>query len=100
MAFNFPYTCPDIDDNLEQFKEYISDNLVDLVDELCPLFDGASKDDLIKQYTSTIYSDLETKFEEVRQTNSELRDEAESQIDALIEEISELKNKIDELNLE
>lgn len=100
MAFNFPYTCPDIDDNIGQFKEYIKDNLNELVAELCPLFDGTSKDNLIKHYISNIYSDLEIKFEEVRQTNSELRDEAEAQIDVLIEEISELKNKIDELNLE
>lgn len=90
--FNYGWTCPDIDKQIDIFKSDLSNRLDELIGELSPKFAETStfiqyREDWLK----TIYGDAENCFEEVRTCNSDIRDAAEKQIQDLIDELEEEK---------
>lgn len=95
-SFDYKHTCPDIDKEISNFKQSLSDNLLDLISELNPMFYNTHGGrEYRESWESTIYDSAEDCFESVRKTNEDMRKEAEHQIENLVEELEEserLKN--------
>jgi polyhydroxyalkanoate synthesis regulator phasin len=91
-SFDYKHTCPDIDLQIRYFKENLSDNLIDLISELNPMFAGTDKEKEYRDsWVNIIYDSAENCFEGVRKTNEDMRKEAEYQIENLIEELEEAR---------
>jgi len=87
MGLDYKYTCPDIDNSINKFKDDISNYLSDMIDDCSPMLKGKQKDIFIKSYTRYIYKSLETNFEFVRLLNKDLREEANIQINNMKSEL-------------
>jgi len=91
-SFDYKHTCPDIDLQIRYFKEVLSDKLVDLISELNPMFAETNKEREYREgWVESIYDSAENCFEKVRETNQDMRKEAEYQIENLIEELEEAR---------
>jgi len=88
MSFNFPYTCPEIDVQVEYFKDSILDHIQHFVD-----LDSLSNDQL-RRMKRNIYEDFQSYYEDVRDTNVRMRTAAEDQLDSKDEEINDLVSQI------
>jgi hypothetical protein len=91
-SFDYRYTCPEIDKEIDNFKESLSDHLIDLISELNPMFAETNKEQKYREdWVKIIYDSVEGCFEGVRRANEDMRKEAESQIENLTEELEEAK---------
>jgi len=97
MAFDYHYTCPEIDKNISYAKGSIEDTISNLVEECCPLLEGDPKQRFVKGWADSLYDSLENIFEDVRETNVKIRAEAERQINYLEDDINDRDIKISEL---
>lgn len=100
MGFNFSNTCPKIDTNIMDFKMEIEDVVDEIIEEIVPILEGDQRKEIINRYKDSIYSLLEDAFENVRETNSDMRGEAEHQIEELEDEIQYKHQHIQELEEE
>ena len=99
--FYYSWTCPEIDKNIQIFRETISDHLDDLINELSPLFyNTPAKVEYRKDWENLIYNSTENIFENVRKCNSDMRDEADRVVKELMEERDEYKRLSEEWNRE
>ena len=94
VGFDYPNTCPKIDKAINSAKSEIYKFLDDLLDEACPLLSRVTRGELADGYTSALYGALEDIFEDTRSTNEDMRKEADSQIEALKDEISNLEHEL------
>ncbi len=93
--FEYPYTCPDINRHINTFKDKMSDYVDEIIDDLSPLFARtkeamAYREDCLRE----IYEFAEDCFEKTRDTNLDMRREAERQIQRLSEELEEANSKL------
>ena len=111
--FDYPYTCPTIDSGLESVKSEIESKLEDVLTEYRDNSEGNEEDQvlingLVSEHADILYDEIANSFEEVRTSNSDMRDEAEKQLkeledefDTIVEEkedsILELEARIQEL---
>lgn len=96
-SFDFPHTCPKIDKAIAEAKLTIKYYLKDYINDLCPYISEEKATELSNHWGETIYNDISDCFENVRKTNEDMRKEADSQIDRLLDEISGLNEQIKEL---
>ena len=94
VGFDYPNTCPKIDKAISSAKSEIYKFLDDLLDEACPLLSRGTRVELADGYTSALYGALEEIFEITRSTNEDMRREADSQIESLKNEISDLEYEL------
>ena len=93
-TFSYPYTCPDIDRNIESFQDSLESLLNDLSNELNPLFYNSPEyKDFIWSYKNDIYRIAEPIFENVRDCNSTMRDEIDKHEKELFDRIEELEEE-------
>lgn len=97
MGLDFSHTCPKIDKEIDRVKSTIEDHLEDYIKQLCPLMSMDTVYELRSQWTKEMYDNIESAFETVRETNEEMRKQADYQIDRLESEIDDLKLEIKEL---
>jgi chromosome segregation ATPase len=100
MGLDFSYTCPKIDKEIDRVKSTIEDHLEDYIKQLCPLMSMETVYELRSQWTKEMYDNLESVIETVRETNQDMRSQAEKQINQLNDEVSELKEEISTLQRE
>ena len=100
MGLDYGNTCPDIDKQIKYFKESLEDYLRDLVDECCPLLGGEDLNIFVKKWTNAIFGEAEPIFEKIRSTNSDMRKEADKQIEALKKDLDLAHDQISELRYE
>jgi len=98
MSFNYGYTCPNIDKEIEAAKQNIRDNIEEIVEECCPLLTDDPLAQFASRWADEIYNGIESCFEIVRETNENMRTEAERQIGNLEDEIAELKGELEATN--
>ena len=55
------------------------------------------RQNLVEQYTKDLYEKLEDAFEETRSTNVDMREEADSQIKVLKDQVSDLEHQLKQL---
>lgn len=99
MRFDYPHTCSDINEYIHRFKLNIERHLSDMFNECDTSLEVEEEDRLIELYADRIYSDFEYSFENVRDTNKDMRDKAEEQIAGLertIERLEETVVKLEE----
>src|SRR5690606_29284319 len=91
-TFDYKHTCPQIDKFIDQFQAELSNHLDDLIIQICPILQGTSQlREIREDFETAIYNSAEPCFEGVRETNQEMRKEAEYQIEDLIDEVEEHK---------
>ena len=95
--FDYGYTCPDINKEISNFKSALSDRLDEIIEELCPIITATDTGRIWRtNWEQTIYNDAESCFENVRDCNSNIRDEAERQINAVADERDEYRKLYEE----
>ena len=93
-TFSYPYTCPDIDRNIESFKDSLELLLNHLSSDLNPLFYNSPEyKDFILSYKNEVYKIAEPIFENVRDCNSTMRDEIDKHEKELFDRIEELEEE-------
>jgi len=111
MGVEYGFTCPIIDDSIQEVKKEIKQAIEDLLSDVAPRWDGDSLYDAIDEFADNFMSILEPEFEAVRSCNIGLRESANNTIhnleqdlydskiltDNLSEQIQELENTIDQL---
>lgn len=97
IGLKFRYTCPEIDREINRVKDTIQCHFEANIEQLCPLMDEETIRFLSDKWTNELYSDIESAFETVRDTNSSMRDCAETQISELETKVEQMESKIDEL---
>ena len=94
MGFDYKWTCPQIDKNIQTAKNEIDSFLDSFLEDALPLLPLNIRRDIVEQKTSELYGLLEPIFEETRDTNEDMRNEASKQIDMLEEELQDAKEEI------
>ena len=97
MGFNYENTCPKIDKAIDEAKNIIIDYLKEYIMDLCPYIPQDKADDLSKTWGNHVYNEISGAFETVRETNADMRMEADYQIDELESEIERLKSELEKL---
>lgn len=95
--FKFNYTCPIIDEYLDEISTFNTDAVNTLIDEICPLIDEEQKDELVSAFIADIQDNLSVAFEEVRDSNSEMREAAEEQLIDMANEMDDVQAELGEL---
>lgn len=100
MGFEYNYTCPEIDKEINSAKDKIKDNLILMLEVSCPLLKGYDLDVFVDNWTHGIYADLSECFESVRKTNEDMRIQAEKQIESLESSLEDAEDTIQQLELD
>jgi len=94
MGFNYDYTCPLINENIEELKKemriILSNNLL----EHYRLLSNTKEEQFIRDSINEIYGKFEFFFERVRASNIQLRQEAEEQIESIESDLENAQEEI------
>ena len=96
MGLDYSHTCPDINRAINEAKDTISSHIEDIVNQCSPLLEGDPLQDYVKSWTESLYGEIKDCFEVTRKTNEDMREEADRQIDDLVDEVDSLKDEINE----
>ena len=97
MGFNYLYTCPKIDKAIDEAKSTIVSCLNDYIMDLCPYIPKEKVNELSETWGNHLYNEISGAFETVRETNEDMRRDAEYQIGRLESELDDLHSEIKEL---
>tara|TARA_R110002020_G_scaffold279976_3_gene495769 strand:- start:1178 stop:1537 length:360 start_codon:yes stop_codon:yes gene_type:complete len=97
MSFDYPWTCPLIDSQLDNIKDSLYTGMSDLLSNI-DSFDGEDIDQYLKPYMDYTYESLLESYEVVRTSNEDIRKAAESSIERLEEELELKEGEIEGLN--
>lgn len=107
MPLDFGSTCPDIDRTISNLKDIIASAFYDICSDISTYLDSDKQQSLADDYTEALANDILDSFEQVRTTNEEMRDAANSQIgnleDTIVDlsaELEDLKNYVTTLEIE
>jgi hypothetical protein len=92
-SFDFPHTCPKIDKAIDACRGTLMEYLYEYIEKLSPLIPSDEVSRLSNDWSHDMYKAISDCFESVRETNEEMRDEANRQIAALEDEIVTLKEE-------
>lgn len=98
MGFSYRYTCPIIDDNINEFRDTVEDFLKDVIHQCSPLVSDIDLDKKAEEYEEDLYNMVEKYFENLRACNSDMRDEADEQIENVENEVEEKEEQIRDLD--
>lgn len=102
MSFKYPYTCPIVDNGIATLETLIKDNLSDVLGEILPDLPGVDYSEYLintaDSFWKSIESDATECYEQVRQSNSDIRDAASDQINDIQSSSESFEQEIDELN--
>jgi hypothetical protein len=99
-TLDHPWTCPNIDRNIEEAKGAIYDFLDEMLTEVCPMFGGDDKINYLIYNTDILHEQIQGCMEEVRESNAEIRESAENQLAHMEEELEDAKWTIECLEKE
>jgi chromosome segregation ATPase len=108
MGFDFNWTCPQIDRMIDEIQGDLEDMICDILQEASPLIPDTEVRKIAKEYAKKYYlSTYEDLIEKIRETNVNMRKEANDQIEshersveALEEQVGDLENEIFDLKKE
>lgn len=90
-VFDFAWTCPDINKQIEKIQSELIELAEEIIVDVSPYVDGNSLLKLKQQWGASMYERIEQYIEGVRSTNSDMRDQAEKQMEDMKDEIDTLK---------
>ena len=96
VNFDYPNTCPKIDSAISEAKEQMESYIEDILIDACGLLPDKTRRELAADYAKELYRRIEDAFEEVRTTNTDIRDEADRQIGRLKDELESLGHELKE----
>lgn len=96
VTFDYANTCPRIDAAIRQAESLISEHMSELLEEASPLLSKETHHKIIDERAQSLYRALEDIFEETRSANVDMRAEAERQIEALTDRISDLEHDLEQ----
>lgn len=99
MSFKFPHTCTRIDSVQDSLRADVKEVLIDSLTYF-KKHPNLHIPELAQDYMQTIYSLVVDSYEEIRKTNSDIREAAEEQIDSMEYDIDELRGELDNANQE
>lgn len=97
---DFPYTCPDIDREIEELTDALEDGLADLVTQVCSYIPQDAARNLSAETVKAIVTQARNGFENVRRLNGQMRDQADMQLAELGEELTAATDRVAELETE
>ena len=100
MELDFPYTCPEIDDEMDGFREESADIIREIIKRVAPKLDEDDRNEVINDFSERLYKVYEPRFEEVRSTNHQMRDAADSQLTHLSNDLDGARYERDEAQSE
>ena len=96
-SFDFAHTCPKIDKAIDSCKDTLESYLTDYIKDLSPMIPDAEVERIANEWGKQMYDAISDCFESVRQTNEEMRDEANRQIASLEDELETAKDAVKHL---
>ena len=101
MSFNYRFTCPTIDEEIKTARDKIYSTIKYLLEKVNgqELSEERIKD-ITSEYELHLYCDVEDSFEKVRETNGDIRHQAELQIEECNNQVSELQDLVEDLRVE
>jgi chromosome segregation ATPase len=106
MSFDYMFTCGDIDKCLSSLRLDIKEELKDFAERIIENYKESLEDpevivlEDLEYFIDRIYSGCEEACEDVRTTNQDMRNEAESQINTVVDEKEDLEDIINDLEIE
>jgi predicted transcriptional regulator len=97
MGLDFSYTCPKIDKAISEAKDTIIDYLKSYIIDICPYISDEKANELSMDWGTDLYDKISGGFEATRETNEDMRKQADYQIEKLESEIDDLSSEIKEL---
>jgi chromosome segregation ATPase len=98
MGFDFDWTCPKIDRMINDLQGDLEDMIYDILHEASPMIPHEELQKIAKEYSVKYYSStFEDLIEKVRDTNIDMRKEANDQIEKHEKRIEELEENVEEL---
>ena len=98
MSFNYRFTCPTIDKEIGIARDKIYSTIKNLLEEVNGQKLSEKRiEDITSDYELNLYCDFEDSFEKVRETNGDMRTEADRQIEECNEQLCELRDLIEDL---
>jgi archaellum component FlaC len=94
VNFDYGNTCPKIDDAIRDAKWQMESFIDDLLADACGLLPEKTRKELAADYASDLYNRIEDAFENVRSANVDMRDAADDQISDLKDRIEELEGEL------
>lgn len=92
---DFHNTCPDVDRGISLMEDTLNSLIYDLVQELNPKFaDTDVAEGFISDTVKYFSQELEPIYENVRQSNVDIRKAADYQIDNLCDRIDDLEHEL------
>ena len=101
MSFNYRFTCLTIDKEIGIARDKIYSTIKYLLEKVNgqELSEERIKD-ITSEYELHLYCDFEDSFEKVRETNGDIRHQAELQIEECNNQVSELQDLVEDLRVE
>lgn len=94
MPLDYPWTCSVIDDEIDSARQDFHWFVSEIIEEIAPNLENKDKE--IKEWTEYFYSKAENVFENTRSSNNDIREKADTQIEKLEEQISDLEGELKE----
>lgn len=99
-SLDFPHTCPTIDNVIRYIDGYLEDALSDVIDDVAPLISEANKSLYLKKAHKDYFDLIKDEIETLRNLNSDMRAQAEDQLERLASEILDLTGDIERLEVQ
>lgn len=102
MSLDYPYTCPDLDELIDQACDVIDEHVFSIVVEQNPwLGDDESLMpkhflDSVKEVQDCLKDEIKDIFEDSRSINENIREAADNQINELKERVEDLEYELKE----
>lgn len=96
MSLDFKNTCPDIDEAIADLLSMTEDNIDEILDECCPILQGEQRKEFLKSHLANIKENIQHQFDIVRDLNSDMRGQAEKQLDDIQVEVDALEETVSE----
>ena len=97
MSLDFNNTCPIIDGKIEGAKEDINYYFKDMLDDIKKQLPKDVEIEIeLTDYTDRLKNDILSYFEDLRSLNSDMRTQAERQINDLADEVATLETELEQ----
>lgn len=100
-SLDYGFTCPDLDKEIADAKSIIESHFHDTLEELNPVLASLMHTPEVREWidtaTNSLYSDLESIFENCRGINEDIRSAADQQIAECVSELEDAEYRIKEL---
>ena len=100
MGLDYQYTCPIIDEKIDEIEEIVKGVLRDTIDQFAPMTPDDFTTEYINKTWSSYSDDITYYLEEVRDSNRAIREAADDQIEQAEEDVETLETRAEQAEQE